>query len=209
MKNLSIQEGQVSRNFTAEKLAIDFKDGSGVSYWVSEDAKKRGPQYAFDNGVYKAYNDGLYAYSSFDVHVFNAADGAVIRDRFGGEYFFHTGNDGKIRAMSLPTSIQIKTAPTKLVYEKGETIRFNGIAVEPLAKDIVWQSYAYPDGVVPINELFFPIVRAEEETQIPVCWIRPVDGKQLETYFTITINQPAPEEPEEPEPEEETEGGGE
>lgn len=200
MKNLSIQEGQVSRNFTAEKLAIDLKDGSGVSFWVSEDARQRGSKYVYENSVVKAYNDGLYAYSSIDAYVMYAADGAVICDRFGGEYFFHTDNNNKIHAMSLPTSIRIKTSPTKLVYNKGETISFYGITVEPLAKNIVWQSYAFPDGIVPINELFFPIVRAEEETQIPVCWIRPIDGKKLQTHFTITINEPV---------EEETESGGE
>lgn len=207
MKNLSIQEGQVSRNFSAEKLAIDLKDGSGVSFWVSEDARRRGTKFMFDNGTAKAYNDDLYAYKSVDVYVINAEDGTVIRDRFGGEYFFHTDSDGKIHAMTLPTSIRIKTLPSKLVYNKGEVIEFSGISVEPLAKDIIWQCYAFPDGIVPVNELFFPIVRADEETQIPVRWVRPVDGKQLQTTFTITVNEPATE-PEEP-GEEETEGGGE
>lgn len=60
------------------------------------------------------------------------------------------------QAVTYPHHIDITTLPTKTAYVDGESIDITGIVVTAYNEDgTVWTSNAYPNGIIPINELSF------------------------------------------------------
>lgn len=62
----------------------------------------------------------------------------------------------------LPTKIKIVRFPNKTKYINGEKIDYTGIVVMAFSEDDkVWKNEKYPDGVIPFEELIFPVEIAD------------------------------------------------
>lgn len=84
----------------------------------------------------------------------------------GNEMAVGLDNLGQLTEEILPTSIGIITPPAKLKYKSGESIQFNGLVVQAYTADgNVWTDKDHPDGIIPINELFFPVTIAVFEDE--------------------------------------------
>jgi hypothetical protein len=79
----------------------------------------------------------------------------------GNEMAVGIDNFGRLTEEILPTSIGIIQLPSKLEYIEGETILYSGINVQAYKKDgNIWQNSKYQGGIIPYNELFFPVTIA-------------------------------------------------
>lgn len=67
-----------------------------------------------------------------------------------------------------PTHIKVTTPPTKTTYNNGENIDFTGIVVTAYTNngtsDVLYDTAETPNGIVPFNQLQFPITKARSAT---------------------------------------------
>lgn len=69
--------------------------------------------------------------------------------------------NGKLVYPSMPAGIKIITPPNKWVYDVGEEIDYTGIVAQIINTDgSPYKSLDYPDGIIPFEELIFPISEA-------------------------------------------------
>lgn len=79
----------------------------------------------------------------------------------GNEMAVGLDNFGRLTEQILPTSIKIIKPPKKLVYNNGDNIIFSGLVVQAYtANGNIWTDDSYPNGIIPINELYFPVTVA-------------------------------------------------
>jgi hypothetical protein len=79
----------------------------------------------------------------------------------GNEMAVGLDNLGQLTQQILPTSIKIIKPPKKLVYNNGDNIIFSGLVVQAYtANGDIWTDNSHPNGIIPINELYFPITVA-------------------------------------------------
>jgi hypothetical protein len=75
----------------------------------------------------------------------------------GNEMAVGLDNFGHLTEQILPTSIAVIRQPSKLKYIEGETILFDGIAVQAYKADgSVWEDENHANGIIPRSELQFP-----------------------------------------------------
>lgn len=65
-----------------------------------------------------------------------------------------------VRPAPGPTSIRIIKPPDKQLYNDGDAIDYSGIVVAVYAGEYRWKTKDYPKGILPFNELEFPITTA-------------------------------------------------
>ncbi|MBO7670971.1 MAG: hypothetical protein J6S60_10325 [Oscillospiraceae bacterium] len=170
MKNPSIKEGGIARIFGGiKKLFTRQSGGDALIAWVPESERNLGTKHITKNGVYKASDDGYYAYSSVTVNV--STDTGVTGAEDDGEQHYVRPNaeTGELVDTLVPSSIQVVTPPTFTgPYGDGAYIGFDGMVVKAfLASGEVWEDAGHPGGVIPFNELVFPVTVAEYNPDAP------------------------------------------
>ena len=154
-KNIIIQEGGLGKQLTADKLKTTLV-GGGSCLWVPEDETTLGTKTITENGTYRASDDGYYGYSEVTVSGIGSVTG---RDPEIDEDVTVTKDPetGDLVKTITPESIRIITPPTKTSYADKETINFSGIVVH------AYSSKGTDLGVVPFNELVFPVTQASKD----------------------------------------------
>ena len=143
-KNITIQEGGVAKQLTADKLKTNLV-GGGTCLWVPEDETQLGTKYVSENGTYKASDDGYYGFSEFTVSGVGTATG---KDGDGDQAQTTVDPEtGDLVTKKLIESIQVTTPPTKTTYQDGETLDFSGLVVHG------YSSTGRDMGVIPLNKL--------------------------------------------------------
>lgn len=157
-KNITIQEGGVARQITANKLKTNLV-GGGTCLWVPEDETQLGTKHISENGTFKANDDGYYGYSEVTVSGIGTATGTGPD---GETHQYTEDGEGGITDTLLPSSISVVTPPTITTYEDGATIDFSGMVVKGYLKSgDLWTDSDHPDGVIPISELTLPVTIAD------------------------------------------------
>lgn len=154
-KNITIQEGGITKQLTADKLKTDLV-GGGTCLWVPEDEVRLANKTISEDGTYKASDEGYYGYSQVTVHGIGRATG---RDpQTGDEKTVTTDpNTGDLVETILPVEIRITTMPTKLEYVDGENIDISGMVVK------AYRATGTEYGTVPNNELSIEPSKATAE----------------------------------------------
>lgn len=72
-----------------------------------------------------------------------------------------TDADGCLIEKPLPSKIVIEKVPDNIKYHDGEEIDFTGMIVKAYLEDgTLWTDSSHPDGVIPLEELTFPVKKA-------------------------------------------------
>lgn len=80
----------------------------------------------------------------------------------GNEIGVSLDEDGFLDEELLPSSIKIIVTPQKLSYKNFETINYAGISVCAYKADgSIWEDEDHSGGIIPFNELVFPVKRAD------------------------------------------------
>lgn len=136
----------------AERVAVA-KFGGGTLPLVPVVSGTFGELVATQNGTYRAAGSGLYAYDSADVDVEGGGGG-------GG--------------LEPPDSIAVTRAPNVTRYSENETIDYTGIVVQAFQNGEIWTGNGvYPNGVIPFEELRFPIDKAHFNPYKEGCYTTP------------------------------------
>jgi len=164
MKNPSIFEGGIARAFSGIKKLFTRQSGSDdLIAWVPESDRQLTTKYITQNGVYRASDDGYYAYSSVTVNV-STTDSVTGKDPVTGEDVVVKPDPetGELVETVVPSSIQITTPPTFTgPYGDGAYISFDGMVVKAYKGDgTLWTDENHPDGVIPFEELILPMTIA-------------------------------------------------
>lgn len=207
-KNITIQEGGVGRQFTADKLKTALV-GGGSCLWVPEDEVKLSTLHVTENGTYSAADDGGYGYSQVTVNVPGGAGGdpggegcsIVGTNPDTGNDELVTVEDGKITTTELPHSIRVETPPATTEYADGDAIDFSGMVVRAYLKSGgVWSDASHPNGMIPIGELTLPVTMANKGEGHSEEW---TDGTGIDAmlisytehwnaYWDVVHNRPDP-----------------
>ena len=159
-KNITIQEGGVGRQFTADKLKTALV-GGGSCLWVPEDETTLGAKTITENGTYRAGDDGYYGFSEVTVNGIGIATGTGPD---GETHSYTEDGEGGITDKVLPDSIAVTTLPTVTTYADGDTIDFSGMVVTAYLKSgEVWSDDLHPNGIIPIRELILPVTTADKD----------------------------------------------
>lgn len=157
MKNPTILEGGIARAFGSIKALFTRQLNSDDKImWVPESDRQLTTKYITQNGVYKASDDGYYAYSSVTVNV--PTDGGASGTGDDGEqhYVAPDPETGELVDTVMPSSIVVETPPTNQygIYKDGQAIGKDGMVVKAyLANGELWTDESHPDGVVPNVEI--------------------------------------------------------
>ena len=178
--NIVIQEGGVAKQLTVDKLKTN-EVGGGTCLWIPEDDALLGTLNVTENGTYKAKEAGYYGYSEVSVNGIGIASGKVTSDSnvpsqsdidAGKEFAATQDANGNLTFTELPTEIEITTEPTYTTFQDGATIDFTGMVVKAAVKvsesgggsaSEYWDNPAYPDSIIPMRELIFPVTKADIE----------------------------------------------
>lgn len=157
-KNITIQEGGLAKQLTANKLKTSLV-GGGTCLWVPEDETNLTTKYITENGTYRAASEGYYGYSEVTVSGVGSVTG---RDGDGDDATVGVNEDGDIVITKLPSKIVIETLPLVTSYQDGQEIGFTGMTVKAYtASGAVWSDNSHPNGNIPISELVFPVTVAD------------------------------------------------
>ena len=164
IKNITIQEGGIALVFIGIRKLLTRQSGSDEKIpWVSESDRQLTTKYITQNGVYRASDDGYYAYSSVTVSA--PTNTGVTGEGEDGEQHYVTPDPetGELVDEILPSSIDVSVPPIFLgPYGDGAYISFEGIEVKAYkADDTIWEDESYPGGVIPVDELVFPVTIAQ------------------------------------------------
>lgn len=178
--NITIQEGGVAKQLTVDKLKTN-EVGGGTCLWIPEDEALLGTLNVTENGTFKANEYGYYGFSEVNVNGIGIASGKVTSTSnvpsqsdidVGKEFAATQDANGNLTFSELPTSIEITTEPTYTTFQDGATIDFTGMVVKAAVKvsesgggsaSEYWDNPAYPDGIIPMSELIFPVTKADIE----------------------------------------------
>jgi hypothetical protein len=169
-KETGIKEGGISRMFgPIDRLVTVLKNG-GHCAWVPKDERTLTTKIITQNGTYPASADGHAGYSSVVVDVQTSRDYVTGKKQDGNEYVVRRGAGNVLSEEKVPTYIVVTTPPLNLVYGMGAYLVFDGIVVTAYYSD----GSVY--GVVPFDELIFPIQQAPNEA-----WQR--QGSATSSYY--------------------------
>ena len=197
-KNISIQEGGVGRQFTADKLKTTLA-GGGSCTWVPEDEVKLSSLRVTQNGTYRASDAGGYGYSQVTVNVPGGAGGAPGRagssivgtdPGTGNTTLVSVDRDGTLQRTDLPYSIKIETPPTKVDYIDGSAMDYSGMVVKAyLRHGDLWTDADHPDGIIPLSELVLAETEADISKSTTSKGTRTLDGVSVEVACILEIAQ--------------------
>lgn len=128
-KNITIQEGGITKQLTTDKLKTNLV-GGGTCLWVPEDEVQLTTKTITENGTYKASDDGYYGYSEVTVNGIGIATGI---DGDGDVAVAHKDpTTGGLVIDKVPSSIAVVTPPTNPygIYTDGQTITTDGMVVK-------------------------------------------------------------------------------
>ena len=129
-QNIKIQENENAYSFGRVKYLSVASGENEYSLWVPENERKLKTKSIDKNGIYRASDDGAYGWSSVFVNV-SSPDSVTGKDDDGDDVVVKPDPEtGVLEEEKVPSSIEITTQPTKLVYADGETIDFTGAVVE-------------------------------------------------------------------------------
>ena len=163
MKNPTILEGGIARVFSnIRKLFTRENNTDNLITWVPESDRQLTTKYITQNGVYRAADDGYYAYSSVTVSV--STDSGATGEGDDGEQHYVAPNPetGELVDEVIPSSIQIVTPPTNPygIYKNGQAIGKDGMVVKAyLASGELYTEL--PDGIVPNEQITLVPNKAE------------------------------------------------
>lgn len=104
----------------------------------------------------------------------------------GNEYAVGLDANGYLDEYLLPSKIKIVKFPNKTTYLHNEKIDYTGIVVMAFTEDDkVWKNEQYPNGVIPFEELIFPVETADATIADNIKYARS-------SLNTETIEQPIP-----------------
>lgn len=164
-KNISIQEGGVSKQMTVDKLKTNLV-GGGTCLWVPEDGVTLKTKSITANGTYKASDDNCYGFSEVTV----SGVGSVVGwDSNGNEAIVTADPEtGDLVTTEIPSSILVVMPPTTTTYTDGATIDFTGLVVKAYTQDgEVWTDSLHPNGEIPVSELTLPVTVADYDSVVP------------------------------------------
>jgi hypothetical protein len=104
----------------------------------------------------------------------------------GNEYAVGLDANGYLDEYLLPSKIKIVKFPNKTTYLHNEKIDYTGIVVMAFTEDDkVWKNEQYQNGVIPFEELIFPVETADATIAENIKYARS-------SLNTETIEQPIP-----------------
>lgn len=164
-KNIIIQEGGQAKtlaNVTALRTALS---GGGSCDWVPRQEANAyaatGILVARTSGVYTP-PAGIVGFRHVTVDVPNDAGYLVGTAPDGNTYKYTVDENGNAVQTVIPSAIRIATRPTRRNYTRGEAIDFTGLVVQLYdGNGNLLTDARYPDGIVPMNELSFPVTTAQ------------------------------------------------
>lgn len=160
-RNIKITEGGIARAFGPVSQLNVFGQGGGIEPFVLDADVTLGTKNVVKNGTYAAHDDGVYGYSRVTVDCDQEADSISGKGPDGNEYSVTKDEEGDLIITNVPVEIRVTTPPNMLIYGDGARIGYDGIVVTAYRNDgEVWTSADYPDGVIPFNELHFPMAYA-------------------------------------------------
>ena len=172
--NITIQEGGNDYQFSVASLQTDL-DGGGTCLWVPPGGGNLTRKSIHENGIYVAGDDGYYAYSVVNVDV-DTDKGVTGKSTTDGKTH-HIGVDPETGALTdgiVPDRIEVVTPPDYTgPYHGGDLISVEGLVVKSYsgAEDL---------GIVPLTELFFPMMTVPTIAYDPYVYY---DGM---TYYVST-----------------------
>ena len=204
MKNPTILEGGIARVFSnIRKLFTRENNTDNLIAWVPESDRQLTTKYITKNGIYRASDDGYYAYSSVTVSV--STDSGVTGEGDDGEqhYVAPDPDTGELVDEVIPSRIEITTPPTVTTYPDGASIDLTGAVVTAyLASGEVWVNADYPGGIVPNGEITLvpgtaeydasqdkhgaPTITPSEEVQEHYNYSEPLNAAVQAQYTEIT-----------------------
>ena len=190
MKYPTILEGGIARAFSGIRKLFTRQSGSDdMITWVPESDRTLGTKHITQNGIYRASDDGYYAYSSVTVSV--PTDTGVTGEGEDGEqhYVAPDSDTGELVDEVIPSSIVVETPPTNQygIYKDAQAIGKDGMVVKAyLASGELYEGMGIEDGTVPNAEITLVPGNAayDESTDQP--------GGTTSTLDTSPIEQPIP-----------------
>jgi len=175
-KSITIQEGGIGKQFTADKLKTNLV-GGGSCLWVPEDETRLGTKHITKNGTYLAQSDGYYGYSEVTVNGIGTATGT---DSDGDEAVAYSDpQTGELVTDKAPSSIKVVTPPTNPygIYVNGQTISTEGMVVKAYLK--TGNEY----GIVPNSEITIQPTTAIYDASTDVPGGYSTDGGEIAEQF--------------------------
>ena len=156
-ENIRIAEGGMLRRFGPVAKLKTAKQGGGSCLWIQKKDVTLGTKYVNENGVFRPADDGKYGFSQFTAAVTDS--GSVTgKKQDGNTYKISKDGSGNLVERELPTSIKITTPPTVISYLNGASIDFSGLIVKAYdGNGNLWTKDGLVDGVVPTDQLIFPV----------------------------------------------------
>jgi hypothetical protein len=159
--NVSIKEGQTSKQFSPTNYLRTNLYGSGTTDWVPEEDRKLTTQRFTENGTYIAQEfkdhqgNPYYGFEEVEVDVAMGDEVIGYDPDDGNEYDITVDPEtGELVDTVLPSYIDITTEPTKTSYISGEAIDKTGMVVKAYKEDgSLWEAEGYSGGVIPNEEI--------------------------------------------------------
>lgn len=160
---IKIKEGGVDRSQNQINKLKTNTVGGGVCFWVPETERQTDDKHITENGTYTAEEEGLYGYDEITVSVSNTGSMSG-KGADGNDYNISVDDNGYIVETKIPSEIRITTPPPRVSYNDGDTIDYSGIVVTLYdGNGNVFTDSRYPDGIVPVSELTFPVTAAHAD----------------------------------------------
>lgn len=162
-KNIIIQVGGVGRQLTADKLETALV-GGGSCLWIPEDEITLIDKTITEDGTYRAREDGATGYKTVTVRGIGKATGKAPDGSGDIAQATVDPTTGEIEIKKIPSAIKITTQPTRIEYNCGDLIDFDGMVVKAyLQSGGVFMDDRYPDGIIPDAELNKPVKEAHAD----------------------------------------------
>lgn len=99
--------------------------------------------------------------------------------------------NGYLTEELVPTKLVIVVDPYKLSYHDKETIIFDGLVVKAFTEDDkLWTDEKHPDGIIPLDELIFPVTKADVDIADNIRYME--SDLDLSTENGQSVIQPIP-----------------
>lgn len=150
----AIREGGNPKYMGARLIKTNLQ-GGGTCLWVPKDEANLESKYVDHSGTYPASADNCYGYSQITV---GGVDVEITQDKDGDDVAKIT-DGGVVTEEKLPSEIRIEREPYFTgPYGDRAYISFDGLLVKAYtASGRLWKDETHPDGIIPMNELIFPV----------------------------------------------------
>lgn len=128
--NTAIKEGGNPHSFGPVDYLRVASGSDQYALWVPESERVLTTKSIDKNGIYRASDDGAYGWNSVYVNV-PKPESVTGKDGDGDEVVVKPDPEtGVLEEEKVPSSIEITTPPTKIIYADGEAIDFTGAVVK-------------------------------------------------------------------------------